>query len=91
MQVLQPFFKILHNLNTLPGWSKGYDIFFARSLPISENINSSLLFVLNFWTSKVREQKLPFGYILVVETGKTYPGVDASFHFSKLRQEVNAQ
>ena len=52
-------------------------IFFARSLPISENINSSLLFVLNFWTSKVREQKLPFGYILVVETGKTYPGVDA--------------
>ena len=30
MQVLQPFFKILHNLNTLPGWSKGYDIFCAK-------------------------------------------------------------
>ena len=30
MQVLQPFFKTLHNLNTLPGWSKGYDIFYAK-------------------------------------------------------------
>ena len=66
-------------------------IFFAQSLPISENINSPLLLVLYFWTSKVRAQKLPFGYNLVVETDKTYPGVDASFHFSNLRQEVNAQ
>ena len=90
MQVLQPFFKTLHTLNILPGWSKGYDIFCAK-LANFGNINSLLLFVLNFWTSKVRAQKLPFGYILVVETGKTYPGVDASFHFSKLRQEVNAQ
>ena len=32
MQVLQPFFKTLHNLNTLPGWSKGYDIFFRAKL-----------------------------------------------------------
>ena len=30
MQVLQPFFKILHNLNTLRGLSKGYDIFCAK-------------------------------------------------------------
>ena len=25
MQVIQPFFKTLHTLNTLPGWLKGYD------------------------------------------------------------------
>ena len=62
-------------------------IFFARSLPISENINSPPLFVLYFWTSKARAQKLPFGYILVVEPGKTYSGVDASFHFSKFLKD----
>ena len=66
-------------------------IFFARSLPISENIKNTPLIALYFWTSKVRAQKLPFGYILVVESGKTYSGIDASFHLSKLRQEVNAQ
>ena len=32
MQVLQPFFKTLHNLNTLPGWRKGYDNFFYAKL-----------------------------------------------------------
>ena len=37
-------------------------IFFACSLPISENINSPLLFVLYFWTLKLRAQKLLFGY-----------------------------
>ena len=31
MQVRQPFFKTLHNLNTLPGWSKGYDIFLCEA------------------------------------------------------------
>ena len=29
MQVLQPFFKTLQTLNTLPGWHKEYD-FFSR-------------------------------------------------------------
>ena len=71
MQVLQPFFKTLHNLNTLSGWSKGYDIFCAK-LANFENRNFLLA---TFWWLKL----------------KTYPGVDASFYFSKLRQEVNAQ
>ena len=35
---------------------------FTCSLPISENINSPLLFVLYFWTSKVRAKKLLFGF-----------------------------
>ena len=61
MQALQPFFKTLHTLNTLLGWGKVYD-FFACSLPISESINSPLLFVLYFWTLKVRAQTLLFGY-----------------------------
>ena len=65
MQVLQPFFKTLHTLNILPGWSKGYDIFCAKLANFGKN-------QLYFWTW-------------------TYPGVDASFYFSKLRQEVNAQ
>ena len=37
-------------------------IFFTCSLPISENINSPLLFVLFFWTSKVRAKKLLCGF-----------------------------
>ena len=37
-------------------------IFFTCSLPISENICSPLLFVLYFWTSKVRAKKLLFGF-----------------------------
>ena len=77
MQVLQPFFKTLHTLNTLPGWHKEYD-FFRVQLPISENINSPPLFVLNLQTSST-ETSLQL--LLVIETGKTCPGVAASSTF----------
>jgi len=45
VQVLQPFFNTLLTVNTLPGSIKGIS-FLARSMPISENINSPLIFVL---------------------------------------------
>ena len=80
MQVLQPFFKTLYTLNILPGWSKGYD-FLVSSLPISENINSptSLCTVLLDFESSSKETS--FCLFLVVETGKTYPGVAVSSTF----------
>ena len=83
MQVLQPFFKTLHTLNILPGWSKGCDIFCAKLANFGKHQQPTSLctVLLDF---EVRAPKLTFGYILVVETGKTYSGVDASFHFSKL-------
>ena len=90
MQVLQPFFKTLHNLNTLPGWSKGYDIFCAKLINFGKykQLTSLCTELLDFESSSTETS---FWLHFVVETGKTYSSVDASFHFSKLRQEVNAQ
>ena len=58
MQVLEPFFQAFAR------FPAGVEcmILFTWSLPISENINSPLLFVLYFWTSKVRAKKLLFGF-----------------------------
>ena len=53
-------------------------IFFACSLPISENINSPLLFVLYFESSSTETS---FWLLPVIKTGKTYPGVAASSIF----------
>ena len=81
MQVLQPFFKTLHNFNTLPGWSKGYDVFRAKLADFGKHQQptSFCTVLLDFESSSIETS---FSLLLVVETGKTYPGVDASFHFS---------
>ena len=60
-----------------PAWVKGYD-FFHLQLEISENMNSPLLFVL-YWllVFESSSKETSFWLSLVVETGKTYPGIAA--------------
>ena len=66
---------------TLPGWSKGYDVFRAKLANFGKHQQptSFCTVLLDFESSSIETS---FSLLLVVETGKTYPGVDASFHFS---------
>ena len=77
MQVLQPFFKTLHTLNTLPGWRKGY-VFFRVQLANFEKHQQptslcTVLLDLESWSAETS-----FCLLLVIETVKTYPG-EAAF------------
>ena len=80
MQVLQPFFKTLHTLNTLPGWGKVYDFFRVQLANFGKHQQpTSLCLVLLDFESSSTETS--FWLLLVIETGKTYPGVTASSTF----------
>ena len=60
IQVLQPFFKTLNTLNTLPGRSKGYDFFHVQLANFGKHQNPTSLYRTDVWSSKVRVKKLLF-------------------------------
>ena len=77
MQVIQPFFKTLHTLNTPPGWLKGYDFIRVQLGNFGKHQQpTSLCIVLLYFESSSKETSIlaTFG----VETWKTYPRVAAS-------------
>ena len=80
MQVLQPFFKTLHTLNTLSGWGKVYDFFRVYLAIFGKHQQPTSLcpVLLDFESSSTDTS---FWLLLVIETGKTHPGVAASSTF----------
>ena len=80
MQALQPFFKTLHTLNTLPGWRKVYDFFRVQLANFGKHQQpTSLCTVLLDFESSSTETS--FWLLPVIKTGKTYPSVAASSTF----------
>ena len=80
MQALQPFFKTLHTLNTLPGWRKVYDFFRVQLANFGKHQQPTSLcpVLLDFESSSTETS---FWLLPVIKTGKTYPGVAASSTF----------
>ena len=77
MQALQPFFKTLHTLNTLPGWRKVYDFFRVQLANFGKHQQPTSLcpVLLDFESSSTGTS---FWLLPVIKTGKTYPGEAAS-------------
>ena len=80
MQVLQPFFKTLHTSNTLPGWGKVYD-FFRVQLAIFGKHQQPTSLCPVLLDSESSSAETSFWLLLVIETGKTYPGLAVSSTF----------
>ena len=80
MQVLQPFFKTLHTMNTLPDWRKVYDFFRVQLSNFGKHPQSTSLCaeLLDFESSSTETS---LRLLLVIETGKTCHGVAASSTF----------
>ena len=80
MQALQPFFKTLHTLNTLPGWRNVYYFFRVQLANFGKHQQPTSLcpVLLDFESSSTETS---FWLLPVIKTGKTYPGVAASSTF----------
>ena len=80
MQALQSFFKTLHTLDTLPGWRKVYNFFRVQLANFGKHQQPTSLcpVLLDFESSSTETS---FWLLLVIETGKTYPGLAVSSTF----------
>ena len=90
MQALQPFFKTLHTLNTLPGWRNVYYFFRVQLANFGKHQQPTSLcpVLLDFESSSTETS---FWLLLVIKTGKTYPDVAALPLFKIATEEVNAK
>ena len=87
MQVLQPFFKTLHTLNTLPGWHKEYDFFRVQLSNFGKHQQPTSLCteLLDF------EHRNFFLATFGDRNWQDLSRRSSFFHFSKLRQRRSMQ
>ena len=91
LQVLQPLFKTLHTLKTLPGWSKGNQFFSRAACQFRETSTVHFSLYYTDWSSKVRAKKLLFGFLWWSKLARLIPALLLIPLFKIATEEVNAK